>query len=1017
MKNAFVIIFVVIALTLPAFGDGFYGVHSPNGVDVWAVGNNGTVFHSFDGGVTWTTSTQGSSALRSVFTFTSNVWIVGDNGLCYSSTDGGTTWVTQTLAGGASLRSVSFVDLQTGWIAGGNGSILKTSNGGASWTLQTSNTTQLLNSITFVDLLTGYTVGTAGTVLKTTDGGTSWASVTQAGWTKDVFSVSASGQSVYIAGADEFCYKSSNGGGTWTKLNFRTDTHADVNDVFAVSPTSACFVGGGGYVRTTTDGGASYGYGIHQLHAKLNDVFFYSPTTGWACGEKNNVVLRTTDGGTTWQLPQGATVNYQWTQKFSGSAIGNTFCVNPWNKNIIYVVMGSTVYMSGDRGENWSSIATISTGGSTWSFYVSPTDTNVWIAATSGGGKGVRRTTNRGATWTTTLLRNFTSYGMPLEMDPEHPDTVIFAAEGTGSGPDGILYLSKNFGETWDTLARTSFRSPCDIAIVPDSPNLWYVGDGVTGSGQGQMWRSSDYGHNWTSIYTTSGSEIPMISICRLRNTYAFATAWGSGGFNKTTNSGVSWPVIASTGSTWGTDIAKDDPNVVIYGTYGGSTSYLSTNAGANFSSTSLTGANSAMLAYDRATFFAQQTSGVYKYNITYVVPTTNAQAVTVISPNGGENWSYNSVRNITWSAGNIPNVRIEYKTSLAGTWQTIAASVVGSLGTYAWTIPNTPTAQARVRISDVSDALPVDSSDADFSITVASISATPGSVAFGNVGVGQTRRDTIRISNAGTGPLVITSVTAGTAFFTPGRTSFTVAPGESDTLAVVFAPTALQAYVDTLRISSNAAGSPTRIPLSGTGALVAAVSVLSPNGGEVWQVGTLHNITWSSTLVSQLNLYYRVLPGTNWQSIVTNVPATTGSFAWTIPNAPGQSFVRVTSSSDTTLRDESNNTFTIQSPTSVLELGGIPTTYELAQNYPNPFNPTTQITYGLPKEGHVTLTIYNDIGQEVARLVDGNQQSGRYAVQFSGTDNRGVTLSSGIYYYSLRSSGFADIRKMLFLK
>jgi photosystem II stability/assembly factor-like uncharacterized protein len=801
-------------------------------------------------------------------------------------------------------------------------------------------------------------------------------------------------------------------------LNFKTDTNVDVNDVFAVSPTNAYFVGGGGFIRSTTDAGLSYGYGVHQLHAKLNDVFFFTATNGWACGEKNNVILRTTDGGATWQLPQGTTVNYQWVQKFSAGSIGNTFCVNPWNKNIIYVVMGSTVYMSGDRGENWAPIATISTGGSTWSFYVSPKDTNVWIAATSGGGKGVRRTTNHGATWTTPLLRNFTSYGMPLELDPEHPDSVIFAAEGTGSGPDGILYLSKNFGATWDTLSRTSFRSPCDIVIVPDSTNLWYVGDGTTGSGQAQMWRSIDYGKTWTSIYASNSSEIPMIAVSRLRNTHAFATAWSGTSYTKTTNAGLSWTNIASTGSTWGTDIAKDDPNVVIYGTYGGSTSYLSTNAGASFVSSPLSGANSGMLAYDRATILAHQAGGgVWKYNITYVVPTTNAQVVILISPNGGENWSYNSVRNITWSAGNIANVKLEYKTSSAGQWQTIAASIVGSLGTYSWTVPNAQTTQARVRISDASDSLPVDSSDADFSITVATISTTPSSIAFGTVGVGQTRRDTIRISNAGTGPLVVTSVAAGTAFFAPGRTSLTIAPGASDTLAVIFAPTVVQSYVDTLRINSNAAGSPSHILLSGTGALVAAVSVLSPNGGEVWEVGTLHNITWSSAVVSQVNLLYKNIPGGNWHTIAANVAATPGSYAWAVANAPGQAIVRIVSSSDSTVLDESNNAFTIQSPTSVVELGGIPVTYEIAQNYPNPFNPTTQIIYGLPKDGHVTLTVYNALGQEVVRLLDETQSAGRYSVQFSATDSKGVALSSGMYYYSMRSAEFVEIRKMLLVK
>jgi hypothetical protein len=233
----------------------------------------------------------------------------------------------------------------------------------------------------------------------------------------------------------------------------------------------------------------------------------------------------------------------------------------------------------------------------------------------------------------------------------------------------------------------------------------------------------------------------------------------------------------------------------------------------------------------------------------------------------------------------------------------------------------------------------------------------------------------------------------------------------------VVFAPTALQSYSDTLNITSNAVSSPSRIPLSGTGALVAAVTVLSPNGGEMWQAGTVRNILWSSTVVNQVNLLYRIIPGNNWRTIAANVPAAPGSYAWSVVNAPGQALIRIVSSSDATVLDESNSPFTIQSPTSVTELGGIPLTYEFTQNYPNPFNPTTQITYGLPKDGHVTLAVYNALGQEVVRLLDERQSAGRYSVQFSATDGRGAALSSGMYYYSIRSGEFVEIRKMLLLK
>jgi hypothetical protein len=161
---------------------------------------------------------------------------------------------------------------------------------------------------------------------------------------------------------------------------------------------------------------------------------------------------------------------------------------------------------------------------------------------------------------------------------------------------------------------------------------------------------------------------------------------------------GRSWNTIATTGSTWGVDVAKDDPNVVMYGVYGGGTSYISSNAGSSFVSSPLTGSNSAVLAYDRATYLVHQAgNGIWKYNITYTVPTSNAAALAVTAPNGGENWSFGTQRNITWTSTNVSTVKIEYKTSTTGAWQTIAASAQ-STGTYAWTIPNTPTTQGRGR-------------------------------------------------------------------------------------------------------------------------------------------------------------------------------------------------------------------------------------------------------------------------------------------------------------------------------
>ena len=88
------------------------------------------------------------------------------------------------------------------------------------------------------------------------------------------------------------------------------------------------------------------------------------------------------------------------------------------------------------------------------------------------------------------------------------------------------------------------------------------------------------------------------------------------------------------------------------------------------------------------------------------------------------------------------------------------------------------------------------------------------------------------------------------------------------------------------------------------------------------------------------------------------------------------------------------------------------PRSFALYQNYPNPFNPVTYIRYSLPEAGFVKLTVHNLLGQEVAKLVSADQQAGDYSVTFDGS-----RLSSGVYYYRVRSGLYGDIKRMLLLK
>ena len=94
---------------------------------------------------------------------------------------------------------------------------------------------------------------------------------------------------------------------------------------------------------------------------------------------------------------------------------------------------------------------------------------------------------------------------------------------------------------------------------------------------------------------------------------------------------------------------------------------------------------------------------------------------------------------------------------------------------------------------------------------------------------------------------------------------------------------------------------------------------------------------------------------------------------------------------------------------------GAVPGSYSLGQNYPNPFNPTTTIDYSLKQAGHVSIIVYNRIGQEVARLVDESQPAGSYSVHWDTISNS--YLSSGVYYYQMKAGDFVENKRLVLLK
>jgi hypothetical protein len=88
------------------------------------------------------------------------------------------------------------------------------------------------------------------------------------------------------------------------------------------------------------------------------------------------------------------------------------------------------------------------------------------------------------------------------------------------------------------------------------------------------------------------------------------------------------------------------------------------------------------------------------------------------------------------------------------------------------------------------------------------------------------------------------------------------------------------------------------------------------------------------------------------------------------------------------------------------------PALYDLSQNYPNPFNPTTTIRYALSSRSHVTLDLFNTLGQIVRELVNGDLEAGPHEVRVDASD-----LASGVYFYRLRAGNFILTKSLSLLR
>ena len=93
------------------------------------------------------------------------------------------------------------------------------------------------------------------------------------------------------------------------------------------------------------------------------------------------------------------------------------------------------------------------------------------------------------------------------------------------------------------------------------------------------------------------------------------------------------------------------------------------------------------------------------------------------------------------------------------------------------------------------------------------------------------------------------------------------------------------------------------------------------------------------------------------------------------------------------------------------------PIEFALHQNYPNPFNPETNIQFDVAEQSHVSVNVFNLVGQKVATLVNRTMDAGIYTIKWTGLNDKGSSLPSGMYFYEMKTSNFHSIKKLVLVK
>lgn len=770
---------------------------------------------------------------------------------------------------------------------------------------------------------------------------------------------------VYAFGQAGTFVKTTNGGQTFTLNPF-----AGVSNAFPYSTTNdlygAHFVDMNNFylcgvfgVTKTTDGGQSFtelspGY---FPSGTLRNMTFLDANNGYVVGTSSVKMSKTTNGGTTWTVdPLLPSTTYYDVEALSTNKIivgGSTSA-------------GANIRWTSDGGTSWNPVA----AGTSIIYSFAFLDTLIGFAG-SGSGNSFK-TTDGGVTWNPMVTGAGTS-------------STFYSAFLNGSNlylvdDDSLLFVSADSGATFSRInyLPAGMSNKIMRAVGVSGSNIFIVGDA------GYFIKSTDNGASWSSQSKSIASGFVQ-------------GIWGDGS-GKIISIGTNSPAHVLVSDDFGQTFSPVQLSVTTadlrsiymfdsnngYAVGSGGRVWKTTNGGYAWD---LYGGTTTIQAFNDVDFYNTQ-NGMVAGNSGQVWKTTDSGTswVPMTTLSGGQN-SVAMIDSITALAAG--GTLINKTTNGGTTWTQITPGV-----------PIGPISRVKMRSATVGYLI----GGAGVSNTGYIFKTTNAGDTWTNMNFPYSTNMIYNITFRSDSDYVVVGFSGGVFHTTNDGQSW-----KQYNLGLL--------NVTQSQVIGCALVSPDTIVVGGAGASlvkVALESIIPVELASFTAFVNQSNITLTWTTATEINnrgyqIERKFSTGDEW-NILGFIPGAGTSterktYIYNDFNIiPGSYNYRIR-------QFDFDGTSSVYNLAETVEFGA-PVNFELLQNYPNPFNPNTVISYRLPISGDVTLKVFDILGNEVATLVDEIKDAGYHSVEFNATG-----LSSGVYFYSIKTNGVYEIKKMTLIK